>query len=528
MRTFLSLFLSSLLVGSWAAGEAELPSEQVVDLVEFYCVDCHGGGIEEGDLDLEALLETPMAERAEIWEKALLRLDTRQMPPPAEERPDEEEYLAVIAALSGQLDAHAQNYPKVAHGETLRRLTRTEYRNAVRDLVGIEVDVSELLPKDDASHGFDNVTVSNLSPTLLNRYLRAAQKISRLAVGKAPTSPEGRVVRLPADRTQDQHVPGLPLGTRGGTLLRHNFPAAGTYEVALRLMRDRDERVEGLYGTHEAEVLVDGERKGLMTIERPKNRKDYTQVDVNLKCLIEVEGGPADLGVTFLAKPQVMSQKKREPYDASFNRHRHPRQSPALYQISILGPIELGEAKPFGILAETGLSPSDERAAAERILRPLIRKAYRRDTTEEDLERPLEFFEEARAAAGDEGFQAGMEAALSAILVSPRFLFRVENDPLGLPPGTVFPLDDFTIASRLAFFLWSSLPDERLLDLAAAGQLSQREVLVEEARRMMADQRADALVTNFADQWLHLRNLDAVKPDPVSYTHLTLPTNREV
>ena len=521
MRFFSSFVFSTLLAGEWALGESAFPSEQVVELVEFYCVDCHGGGIEKGDLDLEVLLEVPMAERVEIWEKALLRLDTRQMPPPAEERPDEDEYLAVIAALSGQLDGHALKHPKVAHGETLRRLTRTEYRNAVRDLVGIEVDVSELLPKDDASHGFDNVTVSNLSPTLLNRYLRAAQKISRLAVGRAPTSPEGRVVRIPADRTQDQHVPGLPLGTRGGALLKHNFPTAGTYEVALRLTRDRDERVEGLYGRHEVEVLVDGKRKGLMTIEPPKNRKDYSQVDVNLKSLIEVEGGPAELGVTFLAKPPVLLEKKREPYDASFNRHRHPRQSPALYQISILGPIERGEPKPFGILAEIGASlegasPAEERAAAERILRPLIRKAYRRDLTEEDLVRPLLFFEEARAEVEAEakgGFQAGMEAALSAVLVSPRFLFRVESDPFGLPAGTVYPLDGFTIASRLAFFLWSSLPDERLLDLASAGQLAKGEVLLAEARRMLADERAEALVTNFADQWLHLRNLDSVKPD---------------
>lgn len=486
-----------------------MPAESVVDLVEFYCADCHGGGVEKGGLDLEALLEKPLTAHSEIWEKALLRLDTRQMPPPDEERPDEEEYQAVIAALAGQMDSAAKRLPKVTRGETLRRLTRTEYRNSVRDLLGLEVDVSELLPKDDSSHGFDNVTVSNLSPTLLNRYLTAAQKISRLAVGNAPASPEGRVFRLPPDRTQEKHVPGLPLGTRGGVLLPHNFPVAGTYEVSLRLTRDRDEMVEGLYEDHEVEVLIDGKRQSLLTVSPPKERKDYSQVDANLKCRIEVAGGPAELGVTFLAKPPKLLPAKREPYDASYNRHRHPRQSPALYQVSIVGPLERSEPQPFGVLAETGLSPVDERAAAVKVLRPLIRRAYRRDVSDEDLERPLEFFEEARG----ESFQAGMEAALAAVLVSPRFLFRVEEDPLGLPPATVYPLDDFAIASRLSFFLWSSLPDERLLDLAASGELSQPEVLASEASRLLTDPRSDSLVSNFADQWLHLRNLDSIAPD---------------
>ena len=461
-------------------------------------------------MDLEAILDKPVAEQAAIWEHALLRLDTRQMPPPDEdERPDEEEYQALIAALGGQLDANAEEQLNVVRGETLRRLTRTEYHNAIRDLLGVEVDVRELLPKDDSAHGFDNVTVSNLSPTLLNRYLRAAQKISRLAVGEAPASPEGRVVRLPADLTQDHHVPGLPPGTRGGILLKHTFATAGTYEISLRLTRDRDEMVEGLYGTHEVEVLVDGERKGLMSVSPPKGRKDFTQVDAHLNCEIEVAGGPAEVGVTFIAQPQELLTKKREPYDASFNRHRHPRQAPALYQVSIVGPIEVGEAEPFGILKEAGLSPQHQRAAAEKVLRPVIRRAYRRDVTEEDLKRPMAFFDE---AAGD-GFQAGMEAALSAVLVSPRFLFRLENDPVGMPAGMVYPLDDFIIASRLSFFLWSSLPDERLLDLASAGVLADKKVLAEEALRMLQDRRADALVTNFANQWLHLRNLPSVKPD---------------
>ncbi|MDQ8190809.1 DUF1592 domain-containing protein [Roseibacillus persicicus] len=506
MRSF---FFPLILTGLLSAEEPGPPVEAVVDLVELYCVDCHGGGIEKGGLDLEALLERPLTGHSDIWEKALLRLDTRQMPPPDEERPDEEEYQAIVAALSGQLDRAAKNSPQVGRGETLRRLTRTEYRNAVRDLLGLEVDVSELLPKDDSSHGFDNVTVSNLSPTLLNRYLTAAQKISRLAVGNAPASPEGRVFRLPPDRTQEKHVPGLPLGTRGGVLLPHTFPVAGTYEVSLRLTRDRDEMVEGLYEDHEVEVLVDGERKSLMTVSRPKGRKDFTQVDANLKCLIEVPAGPAELGVTFVAKPPKLLENKREPYDASYNRHRHPRQSPALYQVSIVGPMERSETQPFGVLAETGLSPEDERAAAEKILRPLVRRAYRREVDDEDLVRPLEFFKEARG----EGFQAGMEAALAAVLVSPRFLFRVEDDPEGLPSGTVYPLDNFAIASRLSFFLWSSLPDDQLLDLAAAGQLSQPEVLRREAQRMLTDRRADSLVTNFADQWLHLRNLDSIAPD---------------
>ena len=194
MRFFFFLALSSYLVGRPVAAEVNLPAPEVVDLVEHYCIDCHGGGVERGDLDLEAILEKPIYDHDGIWEHVLLRLDTRQMPPVDEERPDEEGYQALIAALSGQLDERAVSHPQVARGETLRRLTRTEYRNSIRDLLGLDIDVAAMLPKDDSSHGFDNVTVSNLSPTLLNRYLRAAQKISRLAVGHAPASPEGRVV----------------------------------------------------------------------------------------------------------------------------------------------------------------------------------------------------------------------------------------------------------------------------------------------------------------------------------------------
>lgn len=511
MRFFGSLLFSASLGLPLAQAEQVLPGEALLEFVEYYCADCHGGGVEKGGLDLEALLDQPMAAHSDIWERAILRLDTRQMPPPDEERPKEEEYRAMIEFLAGPFDREARRNPQVVRGETLRRLTRTEYRNAIRDLLALEIEVDELLPKDDASHGFDNVTVSNLSPTLLNRYLSAAQKVSRLAVGIAPKAPEGRVFRLPPDLTQEEHVPGLPLGTRGGVLLPHNFPTAGTYEIELRLTRDRDEKVEGLTAKHEVEVLLDGERVSLMTVSPPpRGSRDFSDVDAQLRCRVQVGAGAADLGVTFLAKAPTLDEGKREPYEASFNMHRHPRRSPALYQISITGPYELAEGEESAS-RELLFAGREGRTAADarEILRPILRRAYRREVSEEDMERPMAFF----AEGSEESFEAGLEAALSAVLVSPRFLFRVEEDPAGLPSGTVYPLDDFALASRLSFFLWSSLPDERLLDLAAAGELHKPEVLTAETRRMLSDDRAHSLVTSFADQWLHLRNLDSVQPD---------------
>jgi hypothetical protein len=390
----------------------------------------------------------------------------------------------------------------------------------------VVVDVSELLPKDESSHGFDNITVGSLSPTLLGRYISAAQKISRIAVGGDQGSPQIRVVRVPADLTQDEHLEGLPYGTRGGVVIEHTFPVSGEYEVDIRLSRDRNEEIEGLYEPHQIEVLIGDEPVAEFEVKRPKD-KNFAAVDAKLKKRIQVAGGAQKLGVTFVRKGSSLLEIKRKPYDAQYNMHRHPRQAPAIFQVSISGPFsgdDEGARRSFhGLEREAPATPSqqkifvrrpesvgDEMACAREILGRLMRLAYRRSVTDEDLLGPMAFFEEGRSEGG---FDAGIEAALSAILVSPRFLFRIEEDPAEVESGGVYRLDDVSLASRLSFFLWSSLPDDELLNAAEKGELSDPAKLEGQVRRMLADPRAEALVNNFADQWLQLRNLDAVSPD---------------
>ncbi|NNE90701.1 MAG: DUF1592 domain-containing protein, partial [Verrucomicrobiales bacterium] len=474
--------------------------EQWRSVVESYCLDCHDADSEKGGLNFVRLLDQGTKTDTDSWERALRQIQARQMPPIGKSRPTESEYEAAQKSLVESLDEIAELSPIPGRTDALRRLTRREYQNAIRDLLAIEIDAAELLPADQSSHGFDNVTVGDLSPALLERYIYAAQKISRLAVGAKLNQPEGRTIRLRPDLTQGKHVEGLPPGTRGGVLLNHNFPRSGTYEIRIHLARDRNEHVEGMRGVHKLAVLLDKNPIADFEVRPPKNRDDHTKVDAHLAAKIEVDAGPRALGVTFVNKGNPLLEEIRQPYEAHFNMHRHPRLSPAIFQVTIIGPFDQS-----GKLE----TPSRERifigGKPEPILRSLMRRAYRRSVTDADLERPMQFYREA------DNFESGIEAALSAILVSREFLFRVETDPPGMPAGKPYELNDLEIASRLSFFLWSSLPDEQLLAKAEAGVL--RENLEQEVKRMLDDPRSAALVDNFADQWLYLRNLESTTPN---------------
>src|SRR6185295_7098281 len=383
-------------------------------------------------------------------------------------------------------------------------------------------DVASLLPADDSSYGFDNVTVGDLSPTLLDRYISAAEKISRLAVGRAGRSPGGDTIRIQPDLTQEEHLDGLPVGTRGGAVVHYTFPLDGEYEIQIRLMRDRDEHVEGLSEAHDVELLLDRERVQLFTVKPPPREAGFSEdyqpshdlIDQHLKIRVPVKAGPHALGVAFLKNPSALLETGRQPYQAHFNFYRHPRVQPAIYSISIIGPYAAkgpGETPSRGrIFVSRPANPGDEERAAKRILATLTRRAYRRPVTDADIQGPLELYRKAQA---EEGFEAGIEMALSAVLVSPEFLFRVERDPAGIAPNTAYRISDLELASRLSFFLWSSIPDDELLDAAVAGTLHQPAVLDRQVRRMLADSRSETLVTNFASQWLHLRNLDSITPD---------------
>jgi hypothetical protein len=487
----------------------------IANVVSRYCLDCHDHESKKGDLDLETLSREKITQHSERWERVVRRLSARQMPPAKRKtRPTEEEYAWAINSLVSTLDAEAMAHPKPGRTETIRRLNRTEYQNAVRDLLALEIDANALLPADSASHGFDNVTVGTLSSTLLDRYISAAQKISRLAVGAVERVPGGDTIRIKPDITQEEQVEGLPFGTRGGASIPYNFPQSGDYEIQIRLTRDRNDEVEGLREPHELLVLLDREEVQSFTVKPPRNGEGHHYVDAHLKFRLSAQAGPHQLGLTFLKNPSSLLETKRQPYLAHFNFHRHPRLSPAIYQVSITGPFD---AKGPGdtpsrkkiFTAQPG-SPAEEDACAKKIMSRLLRHAWRRPVTDDDIARLMAVFRDARKEGP---FDSGIEEAISAILVSREFLFRVEQQPPSLASGTPYKVSDIELASRLSFFLWSSIPDEVLLNLAERGELGKSEILEKQTKRMLADSRAQSLVNNFAGQWLHLRNLDSITPD---------------
>jgi len=482
-------------------------------LVSQYCADCHGGQEKTAGLDLDTISKTDVSNHADVWEKAVRKLRVRQMPPADVPRPDEGTYRDVIDFLETSLDKAATERPRPGRTATLRRLTRTEYQNAIRDLLALEIDAATLLPPDESSRSFDNVGVSDLSPALLDRYVSAAQKISALVVGGSSRSPGGDTIRIRPDITQEEHVPGLPLGTRGGALIPYYFPQDGEYEIQVRLARDRNEEIEGLKEPHELVVLLDRKQAASFTIEPPKDA-NHQHVDAHLKVRLKVPAGPHQLGVTFLKQPSSLLETRRQPYQAHFNMHRHPRITPAVYQVSIVGPYEAEGAgdtpSQRRVFVNRPTKPDDEESCARQILSALIRRAYRRPVTDAEVEKPLALYREVRAEGG---FDGAIEMAVSSVLVNPQFLFRIERDPEGIAAGVTYRVSDLELASRLSFFLWSSIPDDELLNLAEAGELSQPVVLEKQVRRMLADVRSQSLVTNFASQWLHLRNLDATTPD---------------
>ena len=482
-----------------------------------YCIQCHNGDDKKGGLALDAPGLDDLAAHSALWEKVARKLSARQMPPAGRARPDERTYQGILTSLEGALDALAAAKPNPGRTPTLRRLNRTEYQNAIRDLLALDVDATSLLPVDEPNHGFDSAPLGDLSATLLDRYISAAQKISRLAVGRPSTSPNSDTFRVPPDRTQEGRVDGLPLGTRGGVRIPYTFPQAGEYDIQVWLTRDRNENVEGLREKHDMVILLDRKQMATLVVKPSPDNEVKERVDANLKARINVTAGPHDLGVTFLKNPFSVPETKRQPYQAHYNLHRHPRLSPAVYQVTITGPFAGQTAGPRPapqlpsrqrVFISVPDTSADEEASAKKILASLLRRAYRRPVNDADVEKVMKFYRQGRKNAD---FDAGIEMALSAILINPQFLFRVEQDPPASPGP--YRLSDVDLASRLSFFLWSSIPDDELLDLASRKELHKPEVWDKQVRRLLADPRAKNLASNFAAQWLHLRNLDSITPD---------------
>ncbi len=514
-------FMCTLEARQQSAGTSS-PSAAHLNLINRYCVSCHNDSLKTAGLALNTVAAHEVDQNQEVWEKVVRKLRARRMPPMGMPRPDEATYEAAVLSLETSLDRAAATHPNPGRTDTFRRLTRTEYQNSIQDLLALEIDVALLLPSDESSYGFDNVTVGDLSPTLLDRYISAAEKVSRLAVGRPGRSPGGDTIRIQPDLTQEEHLDGLPVGTRGGAVVGYTFPLDAEYEIQIRLARDRNEHVEGLSEAHELELLLDRERVQLFTVKPPPREAGFSEdyqpshdsIDQHLKIRVPVKAGRHSLGVTFLKNPSVLLETERQPYQAHFNFYRHPRIQPAIFSISIIGPYA---AKGPGdtpsrrrIFVCRPANPGEEEDCARRILASLMRRAYRRPVTDADLQGPFDLYRKARAEGG---FQDGIEMALSAVLVSPQFLFRVEQDPAGIEPNTAYRISDLELASRLSFFLWSSIPDDELLDTAIAGKLKDPAVLEQQVQRMLADSRSRTLVSNFASQWLHLRNLASITPD---------------
>ena len=409
----------------------------------------------------------------------------------------------------------------------MRRLNATEYGNAIRDLLALEVDVTDLLPADDSSAGFDNVGLGGLDPGRMERYLSAAQKVSRLAMGAPVRSPVADTFIVPSDLNQEVHVEGLPFGTRGGSTVHYNFPVDAEYEIRAELGKSwNSNRIGGLRKPHDVVFTLDGEPVKVLTV-KPVSRRDpsalsadqYSQpdrpADADLFVRLPVTAGPHVVGAAFVSQGSGVIERRREPFlKVHITVGGDQRTQPGVYSVTVTGPFDAtgpGDTPSRQrILTCRPNTGAEERACAEEILSTLARRAYRRPATAADLDTLLEFYEEGRAT-GD--FDAGVEMALRRLLVSPEFLFRIERDPAGAAPNAEYRISDLELASRLSFFLWSSIPDDELIEAAADGALSDPGVLERQVRRMLADPRAEALVTNFAAQWLYLRNLPALSPD---------------
>jgi mono/diheme cytochrome c family protein len=499
-----------------AAAAGPSPASSQRQFLDRYCTSCHNERLKTGGLSLVQVDLSKPGAQPELWENVVRKLHTGVMPPSNMPQPSQADRLAMLTWLETSLDGASAAKLNPGRTETLRRLNRTEYQNAIRDLLALDIDAAALLPADESGHGFDNVTVGDLSPTLLSRYISAAQKISRLAVGSTQSSLQGDIIRVAADLTQEDQLPGLPLGTRGGLSTSYTFAQDGEYEIQVLLARNLEGLVSGLKEArpHQLLVLLDREPVKTFTIEKQPNGDDALY-DKDLKVSVTVSAGPHDLGVTFVKEGSSLIDTPRQPPVSRYNDRRYPRTAPAINQVSVTGPYapkgagDTPSRRRLFVCRPAGKDKAQEEKCASEILSTLMRRAYRRPIAKGEVDEPLAFYRKGRAE-GD--FDAGITMALSAVLTNPDFLFRVESDPKKVAAGGVYRISDLELASRLSFFLWSSIPDDELLDAAVRGKLSQPGELEKQARRMLADRRSSNLATNFAGQWLQLRNIDAIAP----------------
>ena len=491
-------------------------------ILDRYCVTCHNERLRTANLALDTVNVDHVGDDAEVWEKVLQKLQTRAMPPPGRPRPDQAAHDRFASWLERALDRAAAADPNPGR-PTIHRLNRLEYTNAIRDLLGLEIDSQTLLPSDDLAYGFDNnADILTVVPGLLERYMSAARKISRLAVGDPSIEPDVARYAMSSLQMQDERLSeDLPFGSRGGTAIRHHFPLDGEYVLRISLRGNRRE-------PQEVDVRLDGVRLALLSVGRwPADRGREAgaraeRADGALVVRFPVSAGTRVVSVSFSKRTSVTEgvAPSRLPV-WTFGTGRGFVEELALDSVQIEGPYspdtigsspqgagETASRRRLFVCSPT--SREDEESCATDILATLARRAFRRPVTDDDLQVLRGFY---HAGRREGSFDAGIQRAIELILVDPEFLFRLERDPAGLAPATAYRLSDVELASRLSFFLWGSIPDDELLDVAAAGRLGDPAVLERQVRRMLADERSSVLVSSFAAQWLHLRRLRSVTPD---------------
>jgi hypothetical protein len=489
-------------------------------VLDKYCVTCHKQRLKTGGLTLDSMDLAAVPAQAEVWEKVILKLRSSTMPPAGLPRPDAATYNHFASWLEDQVDQAAGPY---AGRPILHRLNRSEYANAIHDLLALEIDAAALLPPDDSAFGFDNISDAlGVSPSLQEHYLDAALKIGALAVGDPRIAPGSETWRIGQDLSQDQHVDGLPLGTMGGTVVRYNFPLDGEYTFQAKLYRTNLNIMRGLESPHQVELAVDGQRIHIASIggkddldglfQRPTDTGDA--VDARLRVRAPIKAGTHVVTASFLEAPDAVDPARLQPYVRSSVDNFDWSGSPHMQSLTIAGPFHLSgggdtPSRRRVFVCQPGAQVSEE-ACARRIVSTLARRAYRQPTAGPDIDMLLRFYAD---GSRDGGFEGGIQLALERILASPKFLFRIERDPPGAAPGSSYRVADIELASRLAFFLWSSIPDDELLRLASEGKLKDPGTLDRQVRRMLADPKSQALVVNFAGQWLQLRNLRNVQPN---------------
>jgi hypothetical protein len=503
-----AVFVCCIAIALGVLSYGQTPATTHRALLDQYCVTCHNDRTRRANLSLENLDLTTVGNNPQLWEKVVRKLRAGVMPPPGIRRPDFSAYSALTSWLETEIDRKTAT--KVNPGtKVLHRLNRAEYANAIRDLLDMEIDPASLLPPDESSRGFDNIAGSlALSQPVLEAYGAAAGKVARMAVGYWKTPTVSTYV-LPSDTTQDYHVEGLTFGTRGGMLVNHVFPADGEYQFAIKSLRNgpfvADEKVE---------LTIDGERVHLF------DYNEYTSANSifadALRLTVAVKAGTRAVGAAFLAtnyRPSLDLAKHYARSTLQNVRIAGITSYPVIGYLKIEGPFTAQRPTDSRSIRKVftcrPVAPGQEEACAKEIISTLVRRAYRRPSSAEDLEALMGFYQEGRKLGT---FEDGIELALRRIISSPQFLVRLEKEPASVARGQTYRINDLDLASRLSFFLWSSIPDDELIKVASQGKLSNPTVLEQQVRRMLADRRSDALVKNFAAQWLYLRNLPSKAP----------------